>query len=86
MAEIVGFIAAILTTSAFVPQAVSVYKTKNTDGLSLSMFVMFSTGVFLWLIYGFLIMSYAVICANIITLALALYILSVKLSNMRNLV
>jgi MtN3 and saliva related transmembrane protein len=83
MAEIAGFVAAILTTAAFIPQAIQVYKTKKTDDLSLSMFVMFSVGVFLWLIYGVLILSYAVIFANIATLVLALYILSVKLLNMR---
>ena len=81
MSEAIGFIAAFLTTGAFVPQAWRVYKTQKTDDLSLSMFVMFSLGVFLWLIYGLLIVSYAVICANSVTLFLALYILTIKLKN-----
>jgi len=79
MTDLLGFVAATLTTVAFVPQAYKVYKTKKTDDLSLSMFVMFSLGVFLWLMYGVLISSTPIICANIVTLALALYILSVKL-------
>jgi len=79
MAELVGFIAAGLTTSAFIPQAYMVFKTKKTDDLSLTMFILFSIGVFLWLIYGLLIASYAVIFANSITLLLALYILGVKI-------
>jgi MtN3 and saliva related transmembrane protein len=80
MVEMLGFAAAIFTTAAFVPQAYRVYKTKKTEDLSLSMFVMFSVGVFLWLVYGIAISSAPVIYANIVTLILALYILVVKIS------
>jgi MtN3 and saliva related transmembrane protein len=80
MIEILGFAAAIFTTTAFVPQAYRVYKTKKTGDLSLSMFAMFSIGVFLWLIYGIAISSVPVICANVVTLILALYILVIKVT------
>lgn len=84
MSEYVGFIAAILTTGAFVPQAYRVYKTQKTDDLSLSMFVMFCIGVFMWLIYGLMISSQAVILANAATLLLACYILLIKVRNCIN--
>lgn len=76
--EFVGYIAAILTTSAFIPQALKVYKTKKTEDLSLGMFAIFSLGVFCWLVYGIYIEDIPVIAANCITLVLSLYILNVK--------
>jgi MtN3 and saliva related transmembrane protein len=83
MTEELGFIAATLTTTAFIPQAYKVYKTKQTDGLSVLLFAMFSAGVALWLIYGLLSSQLPIIIANIITLPLALYILAVTLLNRR---
>jgi len=78
-AQNIGFLAAILTTIAFIPQAVKIYKTKNTRDISLSMWLIFSVGVFLWLIYGILIMSLPVILANIVTLLISLFILFFKI-------
>lgn len=80
MIEIIGFTAAFLTTAAFVPQAVKVYKTKKTEDLSLALFVLLFVGVFLWLVYGVLIVSAPVIIANAVTLILVAYILLIKLS------
>jgi len=68
-----------LTTAAFVPQAVKVYKTKKTEDLSLALFVLLFVGVFLWLVYGVLIVSAPVIIANAVTFILVAYILLVKL-------
>ncbi len=79
MIEIIGFTAAFLTTAAFVPQAVKVYKTKKTEDLSLALFVLLFVGVFLWLVYGVLIVSAPVIIANAVTFILVAYILLVKL-------
>lgn len=73
--EIVGFLAATLTTVAFVPQVMKIYKTNHTDDLSLATFLMFTTGVFCWLVYGLYLTSYPMIFANTITFILALYIL-----------
>ena len=73
--ETIGFIAAFLTTIAFVPQVYKVYKLNKTEDLSLITFTLFTTGVFLWLVYGFYLKNYPMILANAITFLLALYIL-----------
>ena len=52
--EIIGMFAAILTTLAFVPQVLKVIKLKKTEDLSLSTYIIFTVGVGLWLVYGFL--------------------------------
>ena len=75
----IGFIAAILTTLSFVPQAWQIIKTKDTSGVSLGMDAMFVVGVFLWLVRGWNIQDYAVIAANGVTLVLASIILAFKI-------
>ena len=74
--EIIGIIAAFLTTIAFIPQVYKVVKSNSTDGRSQTTFSIFTIGVFLWLIYGFLKNSVSMIIGNGITLILALIILS----------
>lgn len=78
MIDTLGFVAAILTTSAFLPQVIKAHKLKKTDELSLAMYVAFSGGVFLWIIYGIVTGSWPVIIANSATLILSLYILVLK--------
>ncbi len=63
--EIIGVIAAILTTSGFIPQLYKTIKTKNVEGVSLVMFLILFVGIIFWLIYGFLIDSFAIKMANI---------------------
>ncbi len=77
--EIIGFIAATLTTSAFIPQVYKVYKEKNAAGISLTMYLILFTGVSLWFLYGFLIGSISVVLANGITLILMGIIIYYKL-------
>jgi len=77
-AQSIGFIAAICTTVAFVPQALKIYKSKTARDISLPMWLIFSFGVFLWLIYGILILSLPIIIANVVTLLLSLFILFFK--------
>jgi len=72
-------VAAFLTTASFIPQAIQVIKTKDTSGISLTMYSMFVLGVFLWAIHGFIIQDTAVIVANIITFILASIVLAYKL-------
>ena len=72
-------VAAFLTTASFIPQAIQVIKTKDTSGISLTMYSMFVLGVFLWAIHGFIIQDSAVIVANIITFILASIVLAYKL-------
>ena len=81
--ETVGFVAAILTTTAFLPQALHSWKTRDLSGISFKMYMIFTIGVTLWLVYGFLIKSLPVIAANIITLPTTLVILYLKIKDMR---
>lgn len=78
--EILGFVAAFLTTVSFFPQAWQTIKTKDTSGISKMMYILFTTGILLWLIYGLLIKSYPLIIGNAITLTLAGTILFYKLN------
>jgi MtN3 and saliva related transmembrane protein len=77
--EIFGSIAAVLTTAAYVPQALKVYREKQTKNLSLGMYSLISTGLFFWLIYGVMMESPSLILANSITLALSCFILCMKI-------
>ena len=76
---LVSSIAAILTTAAFVPQALHIIRYKETRAISLQMYVVFAIGVAFWLLFGFMIWNWPMIVANTITLALALTILRLKL-------
>ena len=77
--QLIGFFAAFCTTIAFLPQVIKVYKTRSTKDISLSMFLIFTTGVLCWLIYGVLIVDLPIIMANIVTLILSLIILAFKI-------
>ncbi|MDU8884945.1 SemiSWEET transporter [Yeosuana sp. MJ-SS3] len=77
--EIIGFIAAILTTSAFIPQVYKTRKTRSVENLSLSMYLVMLTGVILWLIYGIYIESYSIIVANLFTACLIVLLLNYKI-------
>ena len=75
----IGFFAAFCTTIAFLPQALKVWKTKSTKDISLYMFIIFTIGVFSWLVYGIIISDLPIILANGVTLILSLFILGFKL-------
>ncbi len=77
--EIIGFIAATLTTASFVPQVYKIWKFRKTDGVSLIMYIVMFIGVLLWLSYGVLINSVSVITANAVTAVLQLMIIYSKL-------
>lgn len=74
-----GLIAGALTTAAFIPQVVQIWKSRHTQDISLGMFAIFSIGVFLWLLYGIQLGALPVILSNGITLVLSLTILVFKL-------
>lgn len=78
-ANTLGLLAGALTTVAFVPQVIKIWKTKHATDISLGMFAIFSIGVLLWLFYGIDIGAMPVIVANAITLALSLTILVFKI-------
>lgn len=71
----------MLTTTAFVPQALQSLKTRDLSGISLPMYSLFSLGVLGWLIYGLLISSWPIIAANSITLILACIVLYLKIKH-----
>jgi MtN3 and saliva related transmembrane protein len=79
LANIVGTLAAILTTLAFLPQAWLTWKTRRAEGVSLGMYTLFTVGVTLWFVYGLLLGAWPIIIANFTTLVLALFILGMKL-------
>ena len=77
--ELLGTLAAICSTVSFIPQLLRVWRRKSAKDISLGMFLLFSFGVLLWLIYGTLIGSRPVIAANGATLILSVAILLLKL-------
>lgn len=79
--DLLGFIAAFCTTVSFAPQVVKVLKTGDTESLSLSMYLFFTFGVFMWLVYGIQRGDIAVTVANALTLILASIILITKIRN-----
>lgn len=74
--EYIGFVAAILTTSAFLPQAFKIWKTQSADGLSLTMYLVMGTGTLCWLIYGVLIQSPSIIVANSVSISIIIFIIT----------
>jgi MtN3 and saliva related transmembrane protein len=79
--DIVGAVAATLTTLAFIPQAHKVLVSKDTRSLSLVMYLIFTTGVLLWGVYGYLRGDWLIIAANSINAVLCTAILIMKLRN-----
>jgi MtN3 and saliva related transmembrane protein len=79
--NLVGGSAATLTTICWLPQAIKILRTQDTSGISLATYAVFATGIALWLCYGILLESWPIIISNIITLALALMIIALKVKH-----
>jgi len=77
--DLIGYLAAVLTTCSFVPQAWLTFRTRDVSGISLGMYSVFTAGVALWLVYGVLLGAWPIVAANAVTLALATAILIMKL-------
>lgn len=77
--DLIGYLAASLTTLSFVPQAWHTFRTRDVNGISLGMYSVFTLGIALWLAYGLLLNSWPLIASNVVTLALAAAILVMKL-------
>ena len=77
--EWLGFLAATLTTVAFVPQAIKTLRTRDTSGISLGMYAVFTVGIACWFGYGVYLGSWPMILSNVITFVLAAIILALKL-------
>ncbi|HBA8827152.1 TPA: hypothetical protein J1188_004103 [Escherichia coli] len=78
-----GLFAAFCTTFAFAPQSIKTIRTRNTEGISVVMYIMFLTGVISWIAYGIMRSDFAVLIANIVTLFLAAPVLVITLINRR---
>jgi MtN3 and saliva related transmembrane protein len=79
LTDSLGYLAALCTTSAFVPQVLHTLRTRDVSGISFGMYSIFCTGITLWLAYGLLIGATPVVIANVVTLALASWILAMKI-------
>ena len=77
--DLIGAVAATLTTVSFVPQALKTFRTRDVSGISLGMYSLFATGVALWLVYGLMLGEAPIYVANAVTLALALAVLVMKI-------
>jgi MtN3 and saliva related transmembrane protein len=75
---VIGFLAGLLTTIAFIPQVLKIWKTRSARDISLGMYVIFTCGVVLWLAYGLLLASLPIVLANTLTLTLAMAVLVMK--------
>ncbi|MEI9898840.1 MAG: SemiSWEET transporter [Hyphomicrobium sp.] len=81
MVTLLGLLAGILTTVAFVPQVIKTWRSHSTHDISLAMFAIFTSGVFAWLVYGLVIGDLPIIIANAVTFVLAGAILFLKVRN-----
>ena len=81
--ETLGFIATILTTLSFLPQALRIRRLRSADDVSLTMYLMMLTGQGLWLYYAFTISSPSMIWANIVSMSLVTWVLAMKLRYLR---
>ena len=82
--EILGLIAATLTTSAFLPQVYKTWKSKDVSSLSLAMLLLFFVGISLWVVYGIYIKSLSLIIANGITIISYMFLIYFKLTYPKN--
>ncbi len=77
--QLIGIMAGTLTSISFLPQAIKTWKSRSAKDLSLGMFLIFTSGVALWLTYGIIREDLPIILANIVTLVLSASILYFKL-------
>ena len=75
--EWIGSAAAIITTLAFFPQVIKIYKEQKTSGLSLETSILFTLGVFFWFLYGIMLKEWPIIISNAIICLCQLYILAI---------
>ena len=79
--SVIGLVAAVLTSTSFLPQALKTIRTKDTTSISLSMYILFTLGTLMWFIYGLASNNLPVWLANGFTLVLASIILFFKVRN-----
>jgi len=77
----IGLAAALLTTIAFLPQVIKTIRTRQTRDISLLTYMIFTTSLFLWLVYGLSIMDLPLIISNSITFCFAFIVLLLKVKH-----
>ena len=78
IAETLGFAAGFLTTIAFVPQVVKIWKSQSARDVSLPAFATFTVGIAIWIAYGVLKDAPSIVVWNAVTMGLAIAILVMK--------
>jgi MtN3 and saliva related transmembrane protein len=78
-ADIIGTIAGILVLLSFIPQIMKAYKTKKMFDLSAHLMILIASGMFLWVIYGFIRSDPVIIGTNATGFALNITLLAMKL-------
>ena|ERR1700722_12023354 len=81
LTDLIGYAAASCTTVSFLPQVIKALRDRDTQSLSLGMYVIFTVGASLWSLYGYFRQEMMIIVANSITATLCLAILVVKIRN-----
>ncbi len=82
MIDWIGYFAATCTTLAFLPQAIMILRTNNSDGVSLNTYLLFAIGLLAWLGYGILLESWPIILANTVSFFIAVTILLKKIMHL----
>jgi MtN3 and saliva related transmembrane protein len=78
LVDLVGMTGAVLTTVCWLPQAIKIIRSRETSAISLAGTVAFTVGIAFWLVYGLALVDWPLITSNIVTLALMLVIVSLK--------
>jgi MtN3 and saliva related transmembrane protein len=78
-ADIIGTVAGILVLSSFIPQIIKAYKTKKMLDVSAHLMILIASGMFLWVIYGFIRLDPVIIGANVTGFALNITLLVMKI-------
>jgi MtN3 and saliva related transmembrane protein len=78
LVTMIGLLAGFCTTVSFLPQVMKTWRTRSTEDISLGMFLVFTLGCILWLLYGLLTRNVAIILPNAITIVLSTFILVCK--------
>ncbi|WP_447970439.1 SemiSWEET transporter [Nitrospira sp. M1] len=76
---VIGLLAGVLTTTAFLPQLIQTWKTRSADDVSLGMLLTLCTGILLWIVYGVSLRDLPLIVANGVTFVFAFTILCLKI-------
>lgn len=79
LTTLIGLLACFLTTGAFLPQIIKTIKTKDTKSISLSMYIVYVTGVIIWFVYGYMIGEIAILVGNVFSFIFGMIMLIMKI-------